>query len=56
MMIRKIIRCYISRSVPIVDVEPYLTNQDSASHCKSVVNALKNFGCVIIKDPRVQPK
>ena len=40
--------------VPIVDVQPFL--QESGNYhqdCKTVVEALHTYGCLVIKDPRV---
>ncbi len=40
--------------VPIVDVEPFLKGQGNCEQdCKTVAGALKKFGCLVIKDPRV---
>ena len=40
--------------VPIVDVEPYLTGKgNTGDTCKQVAEALHKYGCLIIKDPRV---
>lgn len=42
-------------SVPIVDVQPFLTDSPTyAADCKQVASALHKYGCLIIKDPRVQ--
>jgi len=43
-----------SLSVPIVDVQPFLTESGNYTQdCKAVVEALHHYGCLIIKDPRV---
>jgi hypothetical protein len=39
--------------VPIVDVEPFLKGKASNEECKIVADALQKFGCLVIKDPRV---
>ena len=40
--------------VPVVDVKPFLSNPDSAkAECKVVADALHKYGCLVIKDPRV---
>lgn len=40
--------------VPIIDVQPFLTESPSSkSDCKQVAQALEKYGCLIIKDPRV---
>ena len=41
-------------SVPIVDVTPFLTESGNYTNdCKTVAEALHKYGCLIIKDPRV---
>ena len=41
-------------SVPIVDVQPFLTETGNYTQdCKTVAEALHTYGCLIIKDPRV---
>lgn len=55
MLFRTILRFRISKSVPIVDVEPFLNNKTSTADCDVVVKALRDYGCLIIKDPRVKP-
>lgn len=43
--------------MPIVDVQGFLTQTDSSvKECEQVAKALHDYGCLIIKDPRVQPK
>lgn len=43
-----------SIKVPIIDVQSYLTGSDSAkSDCKAIAEALHKYGCLVIKDPRV---
>lgn len=51
----KISRLFSSAiSVPIVDVQPFLTETGNyAQDCKTVAEALHKYGCLIIKDPRV---
>lgn len=56
MLARTLLRFRVSKSVPIVDVEPFLSNKASTSECQTVVNALRDYGCLIIKDPRVKPQ
>ena len=43
-----------SIKVPIIDVNAFLTESPSAkSDCKQVAEALHKYGCLVIKDPRV---
>lgn len=56
MLFRNLLRFKFSKSVPIVDVEPFLNNKSSAAECEVVVKALRDYGCLIIKDPRVKPQ
>lgn len=43
-----------SLSLPIVDVKNFLTESGSYTQdCRTVAKALETYGCVIIKDPRV---
>ncbi len=43
-----------SLSVPIVDVKNFLTESGNYTQdCKVVAKALETYGCLIIKDPRV---
>lgn len=43
-----------SLSVPIVDVQPFLTESGNyVQDCKTVAEALHTYGCLVIKDPRV---
>ena len=43
-----------SIKVPIVDVKAFLTEAPSSKHdCKEVAESLAKYGCLIIKDPRV---
>jgi hypothetical protein len=45
---------FSSLKVPIVDVEPYLKGQPNTQDtCKQVAESLHKYGCLIIKDPRV---
>lgn len=49
-------RCFFSSSlsVPIVDVKNFLTGTGNYTQdCKAVADALHKYGCLIIKDPRV---
>jgi hypothetical protein len=56
MLVRQF-RRFFSKSVPIVDVEGFLKENDSSvKECEKVAKALHEYGCLIIKDPRVQPK
>ena len=54
MLLRTLLKFNVSKSVPVVDVEPFLNNKSSASECEVVVKALRDYGCLIIKDPRVK--
>lgn len=56
MLARNLLKFTLSKTVPIVDVEPFLNNKTSTSECQVVMKALKDYGCLIIKDPRVKPK
>jgi hypothetical protein len=48
-----VFRC-ASIKVPIIDVKAFLTESPSAkSDCKQVAEALHKYGCLVIKDPRV---
>lgn len=50
------IRSYFSSSisVPIVDVKNFLSGSGNyAQDCKAVAESLHKYGCLIIKDPRV---
>jgi isopenicillin N synthase-like dioxygenase len=42
-----------SIKVPVVDVKPFLMEAPSQAECKQVAEALHKYGCLIIKDPRV---
>ncbi len=43
--------------VPIVDVEPFMKGQGNCEQdCKIVADALHKYGCLVIKDPRVNQK
>lgn len=43
--------------IPIIDVEKYLNkNNDYNSECKKVADCLHEYGILIFKDPRVDPK
>lgn len=43
-----------SIKVPVIDVTAFLTESPSAkSDCKQVAEALHKYGCLVIKDPRV---
>lgn len=56
MLVRQIRRLF-SKTVPVIDVEAYLKQKDSShSDCTKVADALHEFGCLIIKDPRVNQK
>ena len=48
---------FSSLKVPIIDVKPFLTEGSSSkSDCKIVADALHKYGCLVIKDPRVDQK
>ena len=51
----KFSRCFSSAlSVPIVDVNNFLSGTGNYDkECKKVAEALEKYGCLIIKDPRV---
>ena len=43
-------------SVPVVDVTNFLNGTGNYSQdCKQVTEALHKYGCLVIKDPRVNP-
>lgn len=43
-----------SLSIPIVDVKAFLTETGNYTQdCRTVAKALETYGCLIIKDPRV---
>ncbi len=43
-----------SLSVPVVDIQPFLTEGGNyMQDCKTVAETLHKYGCLIIKDPRV---
>ena len=43
-----------SIKVPVIDVKGFLTESPSyKSDCKQVAEALHKYGCLVIKDPRV---
>ena len=43
-----------SIKVPVIDISAFLTESPSAkTDCKQVAEALAKYGCLIIKDPRV---
>lgn len=43
-----------SIKVPVIDVQSFLTESPKAkSDCKQVAEALHKYGCLVIKDPRV---
>lgn len=51
---RNIIFKCSSIKVPVIDVKGFLTESPSAkSDCKQVAEALHKYGCLVIKDPRV---
>lgn len=55
-MLTTISRRLFSKSVPIVDIEGYLKQNDSSvADCAKVAQALHEYGLLIIKDPRVRP-
>jgi hypothetical protein len=48
---------FSSLKVPIIDVEPYLTGKGNTNDtCKQVAESFHKYGCLIIKDPRVNQK
>lgn len=50
----KVVFSCASIKVPIIDVKAFLTESPSAkSDCKQVAEALHKYGCLVIKDPRV---
>jgi len=44
--------------IPVIDIEPFLAQQEDCQEidllCLQVAEALHNFGCVVVRDPRVQ--
>lgn len=50
---RRLSFTFSALKIPIVDVEPFLKGQVSVDECKTVAESLHNYGCLIIKDPRV---
>lgn len=43
-----------SFNVPIIDITPFLSSPStSIQNCKQIAEALHDYGCLIIKDPRV---
>jgi hypothetical protein len=53
--VSRVVRFFSSGlSVPIVDVKSFLTESGNYTQdCKAVAESLHNYGCLIIKDPRV---
>ena len=54
-VLRRLTQKCSSLKVPIVDVSGFL--KESAGYendCKTVAESLHKFGCLVIKDPRVQ--
>ena len=52
--IPQIYRLFSNLKVPIVDVKPFLSDAPSSkTDCKQVAEALHKYGCLVIKDPRV---
>lgn len=44
-----------SLKIPIIDIEPFLKGyEESNEDCKKVAKAFRDYGCLIIKDPRVK--
>lgn len=56
-MLRKILSKVSYQSsnlkIPIVDIEPFLQGKTCPEECKIVADSFYKFGCLIIKDPRV---
>ena len=45
---------FSTHSVPVIDVQPFLTESGNYHQdCKNVAEALQTYGCLVIKDPRV---
>lgn len=55
LQLKKITQLFSSSlSVPIVDVKSFLTESGNYTQdCKAVAQALHTYGCLVIKDPRV---
>lgn len=54
---KNIVFKFSALKVPIVDVEPFLKGKGNCEQdCKTVAEALHKYGCLIIKDPRVNQK
>ncbi len=55
MLAQRVSRYFSSAlSVPIVDIKNFLTESGNYTQdCKEVAQALHKYGCLIIKDPRV---
>lgn len=52
--LKNIVFRFSNLKVPIVDIQPFLTETGNYTQdCKAVADALKTYGCLIIKDPRV---
>jgi hypothetical protein len=44
-------------SVPVVDIKSFLTGSPNYNQdCKTVAESLQKYGCLVIKDPRVEPQ
>ncbi len=52
-ILSKISYQFSNLKIPIVDIEPFLRGKTCPEECKKVADAFYNFGCLIIKDPRV---
>eukprot|EP00696_Hemimastix_kukwesjijk_P006951 gnl/Hemi2/18821_TR6230_c0_g1_i1.p1 gnl/Hemi2/18821_TR6230_c0_g1~~gnl/Hemi2/18821_TR6230_c0_g1_i1.p1 ORF type:complete len:356 (-),score=117.25 gnl/Hemi2/18821_TR6230_c0_g1_i1:86-1153(-) len=40
-------------AAPLVDITGFVNGNPSPAECQAVAEALKNFGCLIVRDPRV---
>ena len=43
----------LEKTVPVVDITKFVANQSSELECKRIASSLSDYGCVIVKDPRV---
>ncbi len=44
-------------TVPVVDIKSFLTGSPNYNRdCKTVAESLQKYGCLVIKDPRVEPQ
>ncbi len=48
----------MTAAVPVVDIGAFLAGdiQGSAAQCTEIANSLREYGCVVVRDPRVTEK